>query len=117
MDQNLHSVESTGPSARDTFAAICTAAVAAVIFWAAVVTVMLLLLAIIVGLVVTTRLAQSVAAITFAASCVWLTVRIINRRERWAIRVAVSCAVLFVIAVGLAALSFYLDRYFIGGGP
>jgi len=55
--------------------------------------------------------------VLFAAFCLWLAVRIINRRERWAIRVAVSCAVVFVIAVGLAALSFYLDRYVIGGGP
>jgi hypothetical protein len=114
MDDNLRSVESTGPSARDTFAAICTAAVAAVIFWAAVVTVMLLLLAIMVGFVVTTRLAQSIAAVIFAAFCVWLTVRIVNRRERWAIRLAIVVGTLLPIGLGSLYLLAQILDYFFG---
>ncbi|MBI3859557.1 MAG: hypothetical protein HY296_04880 [Thaumarchaeota archaeon] len=30
--------------------------------------------------------ALSIFAATFAAFCVWLTVRIVNRKERWALR-------------------------------
>lgn len=33
-----------------------------------------------------TALALSITAITFTAICVWLTVRVVNRRERWAKR-------------------------------
>ncbi|HEY3964685.1 MAG TPA: hypothetical protein VGM05_09065 [Planctomycetaceae bacterium] len=32
-------------------------------------------------------------AIAFAAFCVWLTVRIVDRREKWAKRMAVDLAV------------------------
>jgi hypothetical protein len=35
-------------------------------------------------------------SVAFAAFCVWLTARIINRRERWAKRIAVILAVLLV---------------------
>jgi len=53
-------------------------------------------------------------AIAFAAFCVWLTVRIINRRERWAkwtLAVTLSLPVLYVASFGLAcwltARSYY----------
>ncbi len=52
-------------------------------------------------------------AVTFAAFCVWLTVRIVNRRERWAIRTAIVMAVLFFLGlffVELAKLIDYFDR-------
>jgi hypothetical protein len=42
-------------------------------------------------------------AIAFAAFCIWLTVRIINRRERWAKRTAVA---IVVALPALYALSF-----------
>jgi hypothetical protein len=38
----------------------------------------------------------STLAVAFAAFCVWLTVRIVNRRERWAKRTAVSLVVVLV---------------------
>jgi len=38
----------------------------------------------------------SVLAVTFAAFCVWLGVRIINRRERWARWTAVALVALLV---------------------
>ncbi len=43
-----------------------------------------------------------VLCVAFAAGCVWLTVRIVNRRERWAKRTAVALACLPI----LYALSF-----------
>jgi len=36
-------------------------------------------------------------AVAFAAFCVWLAVRIVNRRERWAKRTAVGLAVVLVL--------------------
>jgi hypothetical protein len=45
------------------------------------------------------------AAAAFAASCIWLTVRIINRRERWArwtLAVLVGLPVLYVASFGPA---------------
>ena len=42
--------------------------------------------------------------VAFAAFCVWLTVRIVNRRERWAkwtLAVVVGMPVLVIAAVGL----------------
>ena len=40
------------------------------------------------------HIALLIAAVVFAAFCVWLTVRIINRRERWAKWTAVALIVL-----------------------
>jgi hypothetical protein len=37
----------------------------------------------------------AVTGVAFAAFCVWLTVRIVNRRERWAIRTAILLALYF----------------------
>ncbi len=54
--------------------------------------------------------------VLFAAFCVWLTVRIINRRERWAIRTAAATVVAVALYLGLAGLVAFLDRYVIGGG-
>jgi len=45
----------------------------------------------------------SVLAVAFAALCVWLTVRIVNRRERWAKWTAVAAvgpALLYVLSFG-----------------
>ncbi|HEY2250726.1 MAG TPA: hypothetical protein VGH74_06680 [Planctomycetaceae bacterium] len=44
-------------------------------------------------------------AVAFAAFCVWLTVRIVNRRERWAkwtLAVIVGVPVLYVASIGPA---------------
>jgi hypothetical protein len=44
-------------------------------------------------------------AVAFAAFCVWLTVRIVNRRERWAkwtIATAMGVPVLYVVSFGPA---------------
>ena len=38
----------------------------------------------------------------FIAFCVWLTVRIVNRRERWALRTAVVLAVVVLAAYPLS---------------
>ena len=43
-----------------------------------------------------------VLAAAFAAFCVWLTVRIVNRRERWAKRLAVVLAVATVVGYPLS---------------
>ena len=46
-----------------------------------------------------------VLAIAFAAFCVWLTVRIVNRRERWAkwtLVAVVGLPVLYVVSFGPA---------------
>lgn len=40
-------------------------------------------------------------AVAFAAFCVWLTVRIINRRERWAKWTAVGLAVVLAYPLGI----------------
>jgi len=44
-------------------------------------------------------------AVAFGAFCVWLTVRIVNRRERWAKRTAMALVamVLYGLSVGPAA--------------
>jgi hypothetical protein len=42
-------------------------------------------------------LAVSIFGVAFAAFCVWLTVRIYNRRERWATRTAAALVVLLVL--------------------
>jgi hypothetical protein len=47
----------------------------------------------------------STLAVAFAAFCVWLTVRIVNRRERWAkwtLAVVVGLPVLYVASFGPA---------------
>jgi hypothetical protein len=51
----------------------------------------------------------AVAGIGIAAFCVWLTVRIINRRERWAKRTALALVfalVLYPLSVGPAGWLF-----------
>jgi len=45
----------------------------------------------------------AIFGVTFAAFCVWLVVRVINRRERWAKRTAVILVVaptLYVLSIG-----------------
>jgi hypothetical protein len=41
-------------------------------------------------------IAISIFGIAYAAFCIWLTVRIVNRRERWAKRLAVGLALLLI---------------------
>jgi len=46
-----------------------------------------------------------ILAVAFAAICVWLTVRVVNRRERWAkwtLAAVVGLPVLYVASFGLA---------------
>ncbi len=47
-------------------------------------------------------IALLVLAVAFAAACVWLVVRIVNRRERWAKR---------TLAAVLVALAMYLASF------
>ena len=53
-----------------------------------------------------TKLFFSVLGVAFAAFCVWLVVRIVNRRERWAkwtlVAAAVGLLVLYVASLGPA---------------
>jgi hypothetical protein len=41
-------------------------------------------------------IALSIVGIAFTAFCIWLTVRILNRREGWAKRFAIKLAILLV---------------------
>lgn len=50
----------------------------------------------------------AILAIAFAAFCIWMTVRIINRRERWAMWLAVIFGVLIYVEVLIICF---------GGGP
>ena len=57
-------------------------------------------------------IAFAVSGFAFAALCVWLTVRIVNRRERWAKRtlaVMVALPVLYVASYGPAC--WYADAH------
>jgi len=54
-------------------------------------------------------------AVTFAAFCVWLTVRIVGRRERWAKWTLGSIAVVLVLyPLSLPPISLILTKI---GGP
>jgi len=55
-------------------------------------------------------LALSIFGTAFAAFCVWLTVRIINRRERWAKRMAVLLVVFVSYPLSLAP-AFWIHPY------
>jgi hypothetical protein len=49
--------------------------------------------------------ASSITGVAYAAFCVWLSVRIVNRRERWAkwtLAVVVGLLVLYVASFGPA---------------
>ncbi len=50
-----------------------------------------------------------VLAVVFAAFCVWLTVRIINRRERWAKRTALALALAATYPLSFGPVSWLLD--------
>src|SRR5262245_50631069 len=62
-------------------------------------------------------IALSIFGITYAAFCVWLTVRIVNRREKWAKWTAVALAVLAVVyavsagPLGWMILHGYVPNY------
>ena len=51
---------------------------------------------------------------SFAAFCVWLAVRIIGRRERWAIRTGVLAGILVLVWLILIGIAYLLDYYFGG---
>jgi len=53
-------------------------------------------------------------AFAFAAFCVWLGVRIFNRRERWAKLLAIATAILAVAGAAFVGLGLVLDYYFGG---
>src|SRR5258708_4393232 len=60
-------------------------------------------------------LALSIFGVAFAATCVWLTVRVINRHERWAkwtLTMVAALPVFYVLSFGPA--SWIASR--IGGG-
>jgi hypothetical protein len=67
----------------------------------------------------------AIFGVAFAAFCVWLTVRIVDRRERWAKHTAVCLAVLIVIYLGSCGPALYLcsvavisnDEFERGYGP
>ncbi len=46
--------------------------------------------------------ALAIFGVAFAAFCVWLTVRVVNRREKWAKRTAVVLTVLMTLAYPLS---------------
>ena len=46
----------------------------------------------------------AILSVPFAAYCVWLTVRIVNRRERWAIKVAIFLGIACLLVVGYLLL-------------
>lgn len=58
--------------------------------------------------------ALPIIGVAFSAFCVWLTVRIVNRRERWAKRTAIALA-LIIVAYPLSSgpvISFWLHGVF-----
>jgi hypothetical protein len=58
-------------------------------------------------------LALSIFGVTFAALCVWLTVRIINRRERWAkwtLAAVIGLPVLYAASFGPACWWLFPSR-------
>ena len=52
-------------------------------------------------------IAPAIFGVSFAAFCVWLGVRIVNRRERWATRLAVMVAVAMLTWYALGVGSSY----------
>jgi hypothetical protein len=66
----------------------------------------------------------AIFGVAFAAFCVWLAVRILNRRERWAKRTAVMLVVaptLYVLSIGpfswLATRKYLPDLVLSAAGP
>ena len=63
----------------------------------------------------------SALGVAFAACCVWLTVRIVNRRERWAKRtlatVLVSLPMLYLLSFGPACWWLAVSIQSVPGGP
>jgi hypothetical protein len=54
-------------------------------------------------------LALSIFGVAFAAFCLWLTVRIVNRRERWAKRTAAGLVLLAWYPLSLFPIA-WLER-------
>ena len=61
----------------------------------------------------------STLAVAFAAFCVWLGVRVVNRRERWAKSTAAAVVVLLPVTYGAAYLCMMTPKHCIlySGGP
>ena len=55
--------------------------------------------------------ALAIFGAAFAAFCVWLTVRIINRRERWAKRLALGVAASYPISFIVLRLATIYGRF------
>jgi hypothetical protein len=58
-----------------------------------------------------------ITGIAFGAFCVWLAVRVYNRRERWAKRTAIGAAVAALYVVGLGPACWISSRTGCGGAP
>jgi hypothetical protein len=56
-------------------------------------------------------IALAVIGVAFAAFCVWLTVRIVNRHERWAKRLAFLVAVSYPICFIVLRLASIYGRF------
>jgi hypothetical protein len=54
-----------------------------------------------------------VTGVTFAAFCVWLAVRIVNRRERWAMWMAVAGTCVFAYPLSAGPL-FWINEHWLG---
>lgn len=54
----------------------------------------------------------AVLGVTSTAFCIWLTVRIVNRRERWAKRTAVAIVVLAIYPLSFGPASCLANRYY-----
>lgn len=55
--------------------------------------------------------------LAFAAFCIWLTVRIVNRRERWAKWTPVSLLVLIAYCAGFGPACWLVDRGHLAARP
>ena len=63
------------------------------------------------------KLILPVLAIAFAAFCVWLTVRIVNRRERWANWIGLGLCALVVLYPLSSGPAHWLNARFSTAGP
>jgi|GEM_PF-5182500 len=59
----------------------------------------------------------TILAIAFAAFCVWLTVRVVNRRERWARRTMVGAAAVVLYVLGFGPTCWLVDGGYIAARP
>jgi len=62
-------------------------------------------------------IALAIFGVGFAAFCVWLTVRIVNRRERWAKRIGLGLCALVVLYPLSSGPARWLNSRFLPVGP